>query len=214
MDDWSLLPSRNAVSEPAPNPQSTMTTTTLPARLTHPRQAPPIGDGHPMPTTTALDPAGLARQPGNQSGAEPQNPNDPGHHCPPDTRARTRTSTSHHNRLDIPRPFMDDTGRPLNQPADATTPDGHNLWKAPTRPDPPAASRSALTVRASYCFRTGAAPPPSAARVPVREQMRVPTALGHGRAPRHRQGARTASHDLPSWQAPGRKRPSPLGRRD
>ena len=88
-----------------------MTTTTLPARLTHPRQAPPIGDGHPMPTTTALDPAGLARQPINQSGAKPQNPNHPGHHRPPDTRARTRTSTSHHNRLDIPRPFMDDTGR-------------------------------------------------------------------------------------------------------
>ena len=88
-----------------------MTTTTLPARLTRPRQAPPIGAGHPCPQTTALDPAGLARQPGNQSGAEPQNPNDPGHHCPRDTRARTRTSTSHHDRLDIPRPFMDDTGR-------------------------------------------------------------------------------------------------------
>ena len=88
-----------------------MTTTTLPARLTHPRQAPPAGAEHPCPQTTALDPAGLARQPGNQSGAEPQNPNNPGHHCPPDTRARTRTSTSHHDRLDIPRPFMDDTGR-------------------------------------------------------------------------------------------------------
>ena len=93
-----------------------MTTTTLPARLTHPRQAPPAGAEHPCPQTTALDPAGLARQPGNQSGAEPQNPNNPGHHCPPDTRARTRTSTSHHDRLDIPRPFMDDTGRPRCRP--------------------------------------------------------------------------------------------------
>ena len=41
MDDWSLLPSRTAESEAAPNPQSTMTTTNyLPARRAHPRQAP------------------------------------------------------------------------------------------------------------------------------------------------------------------------------
>ena len=77
MDDWSLLPRRNAAREPAPNHQSTMTNTTLPARLTRPRQAPPIGARHPCPQTTALDPAGLARQPGDQSGAEPQNPTIP-----------------------------------------------------------------------------------------------------------------------------------------
>src|ERR1700760_4925606 len=110
MDDWSLLPSRNAASEPAPNPQSPMTTTTLPARLTRPRQAPPAGADHPRPHTTTLDPAGLARQPRNQSGAKPRNPNHPSHHRAPDTRARTRTQTSHHDRLDIHRPFMDDTG--------------------------------------------------------------------------------------------------------
>ena len=41
MDDWSHIPARNAVSEPAPDLQSTMTATTLfPARLTRPRQAP------------------------------------------------------------------------------------------------------------------------------------------------------------------------------
>ena len=78
MDDWSLLPSRNAVSDPAPNPQSPMTTTTLPARLTRPRQAPPASADHPRPHHTALDPAGLAWQLINQSGAKPRNPNHPG----------------------------------------------------------------------------------------------------------------------------------------
>src|ERR1700748_3634874 len=110
MDDWSLLPSRNAVSEPAPNPQSPKTTTTPPARLTRPRQAPPAGADHPRPHTTTLDPAGLARQPRNQSGAKPRNPNHHGPHPTPVSRARTRTQTSHHDRLDIHRPFMDDTG--------------------------------------------------------------------------------------------------------
>ena len=39
------------------------------------------------------------------------------------------------------------------------------------------------------------------------------SAQGGGRpAPRHRQGAPTASHDPLSWQAQGRKRPSRLGR--
>src|SRR5437764_6060986 len=33
MDDWSHISARNAVSEPAPDPTSTMTTTALPARL-------------------------------------------------------------------------------------------------------------------------------------------------------------------------------------
>src|ERR1700757_655636 len=90
MDDWSLLPSRNAVSEPAPNPQSPMTTTTLPARLPRPRQAPPAGADHPRPQNTALDPAGLARQPINQSGANPQNPNHHRPHPTPASRSRTR----------------------------------------------------------------------------------------------------------------------------
>ena len=113
MDDWSLLPSRNAVSEPAPNPQTTMTTTTLPARLTRPRQAPPAGADHPCPQTTALDPAGLAWQPINQSGAKPRNPNHHGPHPTPVSRAHTRASSHHTRILDNTRPFMDDTGRLL-----------------------------------------------------------------------------------------------------
>src|SRR5512140_3293656 len=111
MDDWSLLPSRNAVSEPAPNPTSTMTTTAPPARLTRPRQAPTPGADHPRPHNTALDPNGLARQPANQAGAEPQNPNDPGHHAPSrhiHTHPHDKRPT---NALTSPRPFMDDTGR-------------------------------------------------------------------------------------------------------
>ena len=62
MDDWSLLPSRNAVSEPAPNPQSPMTTTnpSLPDS-TRPRQAPPPAPT-PMPAAHALDPTERARQ--------------------------------------------------------------------------------------------------------------------------------------------------------
>src|ERR1700758_3482066 len=95
MDDWSLLPSRNAVSEPAPNPQSPMTTTTLPARLTRPRQAPPARADHPRPHTTALDPAGLARQPINQSGTNPRNANHHRPQPPPASRPPTRTSSHH-----------------------------------------------------------------------------------------------------------------------
>ena len=111
MDDWSLLPRRNAAREPAPNHQSPMTTTTLPAKLTHPRQAPTTGARHPRPHYTALDPTGLAWQLINQSGATPRNPND---------RAAIRDSRlpsaqSHTTRtprgLDNTRPFMDDTGR-------------------------------------------------------------------------------------------------------
>jgi hypothetical protein len=97
MDDWSLLPRRNAVSEPAPDPQSPMTTTALHARLTQPRQAPPAGADHPRSQRTALDPAGLARQPRHQSGAQPQNPNDPGHTALPTavhTPARQHRTTT------------------------------------------------------------------------------------------------------------------------
>ncbi len=110
MDDWSLLPSRNAESEPAPDPPSTMTTTTLPASLTRPRQAPPTGAEHPWPQSTALDPAGLVRQPGNQSGAKPQNPNKPGAQRPSTSRTSLRTSNTLKRSLDNTRPFMDDIG--------------------------------------------------------------------------------------------------------
>ena len=60
MDDWSLLPSRNAESEPAPDHQSTMNTTTPSARLTRPRQAPqPVSITH-VRKDGALDPRELA----------------------------------------------------------------------------------------------------------------------------------------------------------
>jgi hypothetical protein len=115
MDDWSLLPSRNAASEPAPNPQSTMTNTPTPARLARPRQAPPTGADHPRPQHTALDPARLARQPRNQSGATPQNPSDFGPHGHLTSRNTARTSTTVSQPLDTSRPFMDDTGRPRTE---------------------------------------------------------------------------------------------------
>ena len=108
MDDWSLLPSRNAESEPAPDPPSTMTTTTLPARLTRPRQAPPAGVTHPRPQPAALDPTALARQPRNQSGAKPHNPSDRAPHRDPASRTPIRNSPFHTRALDNPRPFMDD----------------------------------------------------------------------------------------------------------
>src|SRR5690349_7722692 len=78
MDDWSHIPARNAVSEPAPNPQSTMTTTTLAASLTRPSQAPPTGTDHPYPHTQALDPGALARRTRTQSGTTPGNCGNPG----------------------------------------------------------------------------------------------------------------------------------------
>ena len=108
MDDWSLLPSRNAESEPAPDPPSTMTTTTLPARLTRPRQAPPAGVTHPCPQPAALDPTALAWQPRNQSGAKPHNPSDRAPHRDPASRTPIRNSPFHTRALDNPWPFMDD----------------------------------------------------------------------------------------------------------
>jgi len=111
MDDWSLLPSRNAASEPAPNPPSPMTNTPTPARLTRPRQAPKAGVDHPRPQNTALDPTGLARQPRNQSGAKPQTPTITGPHDHATSRQTARTSTTVSQPLDTSRPFMDDTGR-------------------------------------------------------------------------------------------------------
>src|ERR1700694_2775872 len=64
MDDWRLLPSRNAVSEPAPNHPSPLNPTLKPPPMPdstrrvkrhHRRQA-------PMPAGSALDPTGRARQ--------------------------------------------------------------------------------------------------------------------------------------------------------
>jgi len=91
-----------------PNPPSTMTTTTLPARLTRPRQAPPAGVTHPCPQPAALDPTALAWQPRNQSGAKPHNPSDRAPHRDPASRTPIRNSPFHTRALDNPRPFMDD----------------------------------------------------------------------------------------------------------
>jgi hypothetical protein len=75
MDDWSKIPSRQAVSEPAPNKQS-------PLNKHHPTEcqtqpaasSAPTGADLSCPSPGALDPAGLARQQGSQAGATPRNP--------------------------------------------------------------------------------------------------------------------------------------------
>ncbi len=93
-----------------PTPQSTMTTTTLPARLTRPRQAPPAGADQPRPGHTALDPAGLARHQGNQAGATPQNPTNHAPHRPADLPSTRSNVNDLEPPLDNNRPFMDDIG--------------------------------------------------------------------------------------------------------
>ena len=115
MDDWSKVPSRQAVSEPAPNHQSPMNPPHTPttARLTRSRQAPPTGDGQPLPATQALDPTGVARQPGNEVRGEAPKP-----HYPPDNPTITPTSRQTNVKngqppLDITRPFMDDNPLPI-----------------------------------------------------------------------------------------------------
>ena len=110
MDDWSLPPSRNAESEPAPNPQSTMTTTTLRARITRPRQAPPTGAEHPWPEDKALDPAELARHQDKEAREEPRNPRN---YAAFTVHPNINACAAHEipaSPLDTSRPFMDDTG--------------------------------------------------------------------------------------------------------
>ena len=111
MDDWSLLPRRNAVSEPAPNHQSPVnpTNSQTTARLDPPRQAPPpSAKEHPCSRKRRLT---RQAEPGNSAtkpGAEPRNPL---------LRPRipmTTTPIPHTNikngqpPLDNTRPFMDD----------------------------------------------------------------------------------------------------------
>jgi hypothetical protein len=109
MDDWSPSPSRNAVSEPAPNHQSPMNNSALTHCQTQPAasSANP-GARRPLPATQALDPPGLARQQSNEVRGEAPKPL-----YPPDNP--TITATSHQTNvkngqspLDITRPFMDD----------------------------------------------------------------------------------------------------------
>jgi hypothetical protein len=117
MDDWSLLPSRNAVSAPAPNPKSTMTTTPhLLARLTRPRQAPPAGaDHHPRRQTTRLTRPRSPGTPATNPGAKPRNPYQPRRSMPHRNHSVTSKAKDPNPRLDNTRPFMDDTGRPRTQ---------------------------------------------------------------------------------------------------
>ena len=109
MDDWSKVPSRQAVSEPAPNHQSPLSRpASTTARLSPPPQAPTHGADHARPQHRALDPSGLTRQHGNQAGAEPRNPF---YHRPIPliTPAPTQPNIKNsQTRLDIHRPFMDD----------------------------------------------------------------------------------------------------------
>ena len=105
MDDWSTTaPSRNAVSEPAPNHTSPITTTPQPtARLSPPRQAPPPAPINPA-RPPALDPAGLARQHDNEVRGEAPKPL-----YPPTIRRsrhgqRSRTSKTANRPLTSPTP--------------------------------------------------------------------------------------------------------------
>ena len=109
MDDWSKVPSRQAVSEPAPNHQSPMN---RPASRPLPdspgRVKRPYRRRSTLPATQALDPTGVARQPGNEVRGEAPKP-----HYPPDNPTITPTSRQTNVKngqppLDITRPFMDD----------------------------------------------------------------------------------------------------------
>ncbi len=73
MDDWSLLPSRNAESEPAPNPQSPMTSPTLPlpdspARVKRPQPASITHARNTRRLTQPRSPGNHATNPGRSPG--------------------------------------------------------------------------------------------------------------------------------------------------
>ena len=142
MDDWSLLPSRNAVSEPAPNHQSPLNPTTSQpnARLDPPRQAPPRRR-EPLPAGRALDPPGRARQLCNEvRGRAPKPPLRP--RIPMITTPIPHTNVKNGQPpLDNTRPFMDDTGRPRRQSAAADRP-GRVQRRRKRRPDPAVRRRS------------------------------------------------------------------------
>ena len=112
MDDWSKVPSRQAVSEPAPNHQGTLTNPSNDRQTQPAESSADTGADQPCRQQQALDPPGLARQRHNQAGAEPRNP----------FYDRTIPMTTHttpqanvkngRTRLDIHRPFMDDRPTP------------------------------------------------------------------------------------------------------
>ena len=102
MDDWSNLPGRNTVHEPATNHQSPLRTPADPPKSTQPH--------NPRPT-----PAATRRCP------PPNLRNTPAKHANPSQHKRTLMTTNETNdpntkngqpALDIHRPFMDD--KPLS----------------------------------------------------------------------------------------------------
>jgi hypothetical protein len=131
MDDWSPTPSRNAVSEPAPNHQSPMSDPrTTDCQAQPAASSAPTGADQPCPPNQALDSTGLARRHSNDIQGEAPKPL-----YPPDnqtiTTANQRTTSKTANRpLDITRPFMDDNSPSIWAKAhspvvhDAASPDG------------------------------------------------------------------------------------------
>jgi hypothetical protein len=113
MDDWSLLPSRN-VSDPAPNPQSTMTTTEdvlsdSPGRVKRPQPAPITRARKTRRLTRPASPDNKA----TKSGASPETPAKAAKPIMTLSKLSTNPSANFKNgqpSLDITRPFMDDIG--------------------------------------------------------------------------------------------------------
>ena len=133
-----------------------------------------------------------------------------------------------HPAITTPRPSPDSSQAPgpTSSLHSATTPDsratrsGQRRTSTPPEAPPPggkaATTGTVATYPPSYCLRTEAATPPSvAARNSCANTNAGPTATeARNLGFHHRQGARTASHDLLRWQTQGGKRPSPLGWRD
>ena len=113
MDDWSTFPDRNAVSEPAPNPQSPMS---RPAPGPLPDSARRLKRPHrrrsPLPATQALDPTGLARQQTYEVQGEAPKPlyppNDPTITAPQPSHQQHPNGNNLEPPPDTTRPLMDD----------------------------------------------------------------------------------------------------------
>jgi hypothetical protein len=120
MDDWSTFPERNAVSEPAPNPQSPMnghaTNTPMPnsaRRVKRPlrRRSTPPATGR---LTRQASPGNSTTNPG---GRAPK----PSYEQPIPMITTAAPTPERHKRptaLDIPRPFMDDNSMVLRVAAE------------------------------------------------------------------------------------------------
>ena len=111
MDDWSLLPSRNAVSEPAPYHQSPLNPTLNPAaRLDPPRQAPTAGAANPCPLAERLT---RQTEPGNaamKSRGRAPKPFTYRTITTMNTPTKQPNGTNLQPPLDTNVPFMDDIG--------------------------------------------------------------------------------------------------------